>query len=255
MLEAFKEIAENVRDTGFDLAARAVTGFISLYREVAMHVEEQTGFTLPMAGDTGHRNPHTDMLSSARAKQSPCAPPSVSVKKSPSTFKDPSPKATQTGGDESKEKASFPEKDKKKTEKKAEKETEKSSGPAAETADKKSEKTTGKSKKTTTKKRVTKKRATNKSGAQKTTKKKRGRKNQLVRVLEMLNEDAETWMSASELSKASAESGSKILPGNVRKVIRMRGEPYIETRPRAESRRGSLEYHITDEGLKYLEDL
>jgi len=254
MLESFKEIAENVRETGFDLAARAVTGFISLYREVAMHVEEQTGFTLPMAGDTKQKDTRADLFSGTVIEKSPCAP-SVSSKTSPSTIKDPEQKISSIGGDEEKEKSPSLKKDENKQPKKAERETKKSSGPVAKAEEQKSEKTAGKSKITATKKRVTKKRATNKSGAQKKTKKKRGRKNQLVRVLEMLNEDAEAWMSASELSEASAEQGSKILPGNVRKVIRMRGEPYIETRPRAESRRGSLEYHITDEGLKYLEDL
>lgn len=254
MLESFKEIAENVRDTGFDLAARAVTGFISLYREVALHVEEQTGFTLPMAGDTKQKDTRADLFSVTDTAKSPGGQ-SISSKTSPSTFKDPEQKISTIGADEGKEKSASLKKDEKKPQKKDERETKKSSGPVEKTEEKKSEKTTGKSKKTATKKRVTKKRATNKSGAQKKTPKKRGRKNQLVRVLEMLNEDAEAWISASELSKASAEHGSKILPGNVRKVIRMRGEPYIETRPRAKSRRGSLEYHITDEGLKYLEDL
>ena len=53
MFEAFKEIADTVREASFDLAARAMTGFMSLYREIAMHVEEQTGFNLPLSGYAG----------------------------------------------------------------------------------------------------------------------------------------------------------------------------------------------------------
>ena len=56
------------------------------------------------------------------------------------------------------------------------------------------------------------------------------------------------WMSAGELSAAAGASGAPILPGNVRKVIRLRGDGLVETRPRSGSRRGSLEYKITASG-------
>lgn len=236
MFQAFKEIADNVRETGFDLAAKAVTGIMNLYRELAVQVEEQTGFTLPLAGNRSERSSCSGFSGEQFYQDRPA--------ESRTFF---------TTGAEAPEKAmdavsSVPDAE---AEKKNKKVKEKKEPPAESKAGAK--KSPEKPKKRTVKKRVTKKRATNKSGAQKTQKKK-GRKNQLARVLELLNEDGATWKSASELADASAEQGTRILPGNVRKVIRMRGEKYIETRPRADSRRGSLEYHITPAGLKYLQE-
>jgi len=83
----------------------------------------------------------------------------------------------------------------------------------------------------------------------------RGKKrpDQLLRVLALLTE-AGTWMSAKELSDAGGAAGTPILPGNVRKVIRARGDVVIETRPREGSRRGALEYRITAAGSQHLAD-
>ena len=66
--------------------------------------------------------------------------------------------------------------------------------------------------------------------------------------------DSGGWMSAKELSDAGGAAGMPILPGNVRKVIRARGDEVIETRPREGSRRGALEYRITEAGLQRLSD-
>ena len=73
------------------------------------------------------------------------------------------------------------------------------------------------------------------------------RPDQLLRVLGLLQEGG-GWLSAKEISDAGAAAGTPILPGNVRKVIRARGGEFIETRPREGSRRGALEYRITDAG-------
>lgn len=78
------------------------------------------------------------------------------------------------------------------------------------------------------------------------------RPDQMIRVLELLVESGQPWLSAKELSDAGAAAGTPILPGNVRKVIRARGEDLIETRPRDGSRRGALEYRITDAGRRSL---
>ena len=74
------------------------------------------------------------------------------------------------------------------------------------------------------------------------------RPDQMIRVLELLEASATGWLSAKELSDAGEAGGTPILPGNVRKVIRARGEGLVETRPRDGSRRGALEYRITDAG-------
>jgi len=83
--------------------------------------------------------------------------------------------------------------------------------------------------------------------------KRRGKKrpDQLVRVLSLLAESG-GWMSAKELSDTGGAAGTPILPGNVRKVIRARGDVVIETRPREGSRRGALEYRITEAGTQRL---
>lgn len=79
------------------------------------------------------------------------------------------------------------------------------------------------------------------------------RPDQMVRVLELLAESQKAWVSAKELSDAGGQAGTPILPGNVRKVIRARGEGLIETRPRDGSRRGALEYRITEAGRRTLD--
>jgi len=83
--------------------------------------------------------------------------------------------------------------------------------------------------------------------------KRRGKKrpDQLLRVLSLLAENGD-WMSAKELSDSGGAAGTPILPGNVRKVIRARGDLVIETRPREGSRRGALEYRITTAGAQRL---
>ncbi len=78
------------------------------------------------------------------------------------------------------------------------------------------------------------------------------RPDQMIRVLELLTESGKAWQSAKELSDAGARAGAPILPGNVRKVVRARGGDLIETRPRDGSRRGALEYRITEAGRKAL---
>lgn len=78
------------------------------------------------------------------------------------------------------------------------------------------------------------------------------RPDQMIRVLELLTESGKAWLSAKELSDAGAKAGTPILPGNVRKVIRSRGGDLIETRPREGSRRGALEYRITESGRRSL---
>ena len=85
--------------------------------------------------------------------------------------------------------------------------------------------------------------------------KRRGKKrpDQLLRVLALLTE-AGGWLSAKELSDAGGAAGTPILPGNVGKVIRARGDVVIETRPREGSRRGALEYRITAAGTQRLAD-
>ncbi len=85
--------------------------------------------------------------------------------------------------------------------------------------------------------------------------KRRGKKrpDQLVRVLQLLTNGG-GWMSAKELSDAGGAAGTPILPGNVRKVIRARGDVVIETRPREGSRRGALEYRITAAGTQRLSE-
>lgn len=88
-------------------------------------------------------------------------------------------------------------------------------------------------------------RATKKAGVE---------KDQLVRVLRYLSESSQEWMSASELSAAAGSQGAPMLPGNVRKVIRLRGNDLVETRPRAGSRRGSLEYRMTSDGRRWLQE-
>lgn len=83
--------------------------------------------------------------------------------------------------------------------------------------------------------------------------KRRGKKrpDQLLRVLTLLTESG-GWISAKELSDAGGAAGTPILPGNVRKVIRARGDEVIETRPREGSRRGALEYRINAAGTRRL---
>ncbi|MFH2006686.1 MAG: hypothetical protein ABI333_08890 [bacterium] len=78
------------------------------------------------------------------------------------------------------------------------------------------------------------------------------RPDQLVRVLELLATDEGHWFSAKEISDAGEAAGTPILPGNVRKVIRARSQNTIETRPREGSRRGALEYRITNAGKQRL---
>ncbi|MDY0000091.1 MAG: hypothetical protein RBU30_02225 [Polyangia bacterium] len=78
------------------------------------------------------------------------------------------------------------------------------------------------------------------------------RADQMIRVLELLAESGNAWQSAKELSDAGAAAGTPILPGNVRKVIRARGGDLIETRPRDGSRRGALEYRLTEAGRRTL---
>jgi hypothetical protein len=78
------------------------------------------------------------------------------------------------------------------------------------------------------------------------------RNDQLIRVLDLLTLAADRWVSAKELSDAGDSAGMPILPGNVRKVIRARGGEYIETRPREGSRRGAMEYRITEVGREHL---
>jgi hypothetical protein len=113
--------------------------------------------------------------------------------------------------------------------------------PAAEPATKAATKAATKSK---GRKRKTKSKAKGKKGKK--------RPDQLIRVLELLAASPHPWLSAKELSEAGEAAGTPILPGNVRKVIRGRGEGVIETRPREGSRRGALEYRITDEGYAKL---
>lgn len=79
-----------------------------------------------------------------------------------------------------------------------------------------------------------------------------GRADQLLRVMQILAEADGAWMSAKEICDAGAEAGTPILPGNVRKVIRGRGERFIETRSRTGSRRGALEYNLTRAGREHL---
>jgi hypothetical protein len=78
------------------------------------------------------------------------------------------------------------------------------------------------------------------------------RADQLLRVLELLSGANGRWLSAKELSDAGEKASTPILPGNVRKVIRSRGDGLIETRDRAGSRRGAMEYRITDAGRTHL---
>jgi hypothetical protein len=85
-------------------------------------------------------------------------------------------------------------------------------------------------------------------GRRKVKKKGKKRPDQMIRVLELLAASPRPWMSAKELSEAGEAAGTPILPGNVRKVIRSRGDGFVETRPREGSRRGALEYRITDAG-------
>jgi hypothetical protein len=81
------------------------------------------------------------------------------------------------------------------------------------------------------------------------------RNDQMIRVLELLLAAGTRWQSAKELSDAGKRAGTPILPGNVRKVIRARAGEHIETRPREGSRRGAMEYRITEEGRTYLADV
>lgn len=76
------------------------------------------------------------------------------------------------------------------------------------------------------------------------------RQDQMVRILELLAGAGKSWLSAKEISDATAKSGTAILPGNVRKVIRGRGGEFIETRSREGSRRGALEYRLTEAGRR-----
>jgi hypothetical protein len=81
------------------------------------------------------------------------------------------------------------------------------------------------------------------------------RNDQMIRVLELLLASGTRWLSAKELSDAGKRAGTPILPGNVRKVIRARAGEHIETRPREGSRRGAMEYRITEAGRAHLADV
>lgn len=80
------------------------------------------------------------------------------------------------------------------------------------------------------------------------------RRSQILRILEILAEDPNRWMTAVEISKVTDAQGKKILPGNIRKAIRLRGEGLIDSRIRADSVRGATEYRITKAGLRYLSE-
>ncbi len=111
-------------------------------------------------------------------------------------------------------------------------------------------KTAGKAKKSAAQKASGKKRTSRKAAKAKPPR----RRSQILRILSILAEDPNRWMTAVELSKATAAQGTKILPGNIRKAVRLRAEGLIESRIRPNSARGATEYRITEAGLEYLEE-
>jgi hypothetical protein len=229
MFEAIKEIGETVREAGFDLATRALTGMMGLVREVAGQFEEKTGVSLPFSGLIGYdaqtRSSPAGHFPSPRTEP-PFGSPAPAPTRRPTELdwaatERPTPRSEPSTPD-----LAHPEPQKKK-----------------------------RSSKSTPKKSSSKSKKGKKKSAKGKRKKGRARKNQLYRVLKLLEDSNKQWMSASELSDASAERDTRILPGNVRKVIRTRGKSYIESRPRAESRRGALEFRINEEGRKHLEEM
>ena len=230
MFDSIREMSENLAEMGLALAGRALSGVFGVVRDVAIKVEEHTGIPVPFA--------HSGM------------PVVVETAESQASWeKD----AVPSHGDAETKAASQPVK----VEPVAEPASETKSG-GQEKAAKASAK--GAAKKPAARKsaakKTTKKTGT-KSASSKTSKKGKkspGRNSQVLRLLDILSRDTESWMTAVELSAATAEQGSRILPGNVRKAIRLRAEGLIESRTRPGSKRGATEYRITEKGLAYLKE-
>ncbi len=231
MLDSIREMGENLAGMGLALAGRALSGVFGVVRDVALRVEEHTGIPVPFA--------HSGMPVTMETADSPAtwesgASSDGGMEKAPVAAVVAEPAEAEASSDPSVIEEKEPS-----GEQKAKAAAKQS--PAKKTTRKK---TQGKSSA-----RKGKSRTSKKSG-----KKPAARNSQILRLLEILNRDPNSWMSAVELSAATDEQGSRILPGNVRKAIRLRGEGLIESRVRPGSKRGATEYRITVKGRAYLEE-
>lgn len=214
MLRAFKEIAETLGGSGVEMAVRTISGVFDLLKNLAAMVGDQLG----MGGGPAGR-PAGQLSASSAAASDRMIERQVGARSgAPAGAARGAKASSATAGAAGTRRAKGRPAARKK-------------GPARARPGK------GRA-------RTRRARATKKAGV---------KKDQLVRVLKHLTEGDKDWMSASELSAAAEAAGAAILPGNVRKVIRLRGGGLVQTRPRDGSRRGSLEYRITPEGRQRLE--
>ena len=222
MLQALRELAGTLGGTGIDIATRAVSGMVDLLKNIATLVGDQIGVGGPGGGAGGFSGPGT-------------RPPSRMIPEPPASSATPAAAAAAAAAPPD----SVP--------------AEKPAAKAGAAAGK------GRARPPTRKKAPARKKGPARAKGTRKGKTAKGRKaaankDQLVRVLRHIVEGDKEWMSAGELSQAAAAANAPMLPGNVRKVIRLRGEGLVQTRPRADSRRGSLEYRITAAGRKRLEE-
>ncbi|MCD6497791.1 MAG: hypothetical protein J7M25_05725 [Deltaproteobacteria bacterium] len=228
MLETLWELGQNISGAGVALAGKALSSVMELVRDVALKVEEHTGLPVPFGApvksweqpsstqtyDEGGRDPFHDEVGEV-VEQAVTEPV----------------KATTSAGLAAAVPASASKDD------------------ALEDAKTTAKRKTAPKKQASGGSKAQARKAKKGKGAAKTKKRAGTGGSQILRLLGILAEDPSRWMSAGELSAATDRQGNKILPGNVRKAIRLRGEGLIEMRPREGSRRGAMEYRATKDGL------
>ncbi len=235
MLDAIREMSENLAEMGFALAGKALSGVFAVVRDVAIKVEEHTGIPVPFA--------HSGMPVVVESEESvpPWQKESVAGKVPGDGDRA---QAHDAKVESAVEPATAPMKDAAKGAESAVKKTEPAQKrPAAK------KKTASKSASKSPTRKTGRRKSSAKSGKGKKTP---AKNSQVLRLLTILSRDKDSWMSAVELSAATADQGSRILPGNVRKAIRLRAEGLIVSRTRPGSKRGATEYRITEKGLAYL---
>jgi len=232
MLDTLWELGQNISGAGMALAGKALSSVMDLVRDVALKVEEHTGLPVPFGApvrswdqsssaqsyDDGGQDLFHDEVGDAveRAASEP-----VTANASAAVVNEASWQTPESNSDAPVAKTAT------KRKPAAKKKASAIAHKAGQAGKAKKGKGTGKAKK----------RAASQTS-------------QITRLLGILAEDSTGWMSAGELSAATDREGTKILPGNVRKAVRLRGEGLIEMRPREGSRRGAMEYRATKKGLE-----
>jgi hypothetical protein len=84
--------------------------------------------------------------------------------------------------------------------------------------------------------------------------KKKFTKNQILKIVYIMEKSPLEWYSPREISEASEVLEFKVLPGNVRKALQYKGLKlgYITHRHRAGGRKNAKEYKVTDKGIEFI---